>query len=212
MKGLLIKDLRLILKRKQSLVLFLCCCALIAFSNANGGFVIGYTAFLLGITGLSTLGCDERDNCFPFLFSLPIDAKTYVNEKFLLCILADIAGLALGCVLFFLACAANGKMAVFLDEIFLALFYLPGSILLLLSVLTIQMKFGIERSRIITLVIYGALFAISALLVKIVGPAGSSRVFRNIPAWLKNPYCLAAIFAVFSAHGPMALIKKSHSG
>jgi len=198
MKGLLIKDLRLVLTRKHSLLLFLAVCAIIAFSAENG-FVIGYTAFLLGIMGVSTQAYDERDNGFPFLFSLPVDRKTYVNEKFLFCILSDVAGLTLGCVFFLLACASKGRMDVFQEDIVYALFYLPGSLLLLLSVLTIQMIFGIEKSRIITLVIYGALFALSALLAKIAGRIGKSSVFQNIPAWMKNPYCVAAAFAVFAA-------------
>ena len=201
MKGLLIKDLRLVLKRKNSLLVFLPVCAMIAFSTGNGGFAIGYTAFLLGVMGLSTLAFDERGNGFPFLFSLPVDTKTYVNEKFLFCILADLAGLALGCALFLLVCAAKGRMDAFREDIVYALFYLPGTVLLILSVLTVQMIFGIEKSRIVTLVVYGALFAISALLVKTVGPIGSSRAFRSIPACLKNPYCVAAIFAVFAAGG-----------
>lgn len=199
MKGLLIKDLRLVLKRKQSLFIFLGVCAMIAFSTGNGGFVIGYTALLLGIMGLSTLAYDERDNGFPFLFSLPVDTKTYVNEKFLFCILSDVVGLALGTALFLLACATNGRMDAFREDVVYALFYLPGTVLLLLSVLTVQMIFGIEKSRVITLVIYGALFALSALLARIIGPIEKSRVFQNMPVWLKNPYCVAAIFAVLVA-------------
>ena len=86
MKGLFIKDMRLILTMRQQLIIFLAVCAMIAFT-AEGSFVVGYTSGLLGILGLSTLGFDEHENGFPFLFSLPVDTKTYVNEKYLLCIL-----------------------------------------------------------------------------------------------------------------------------
>ena len=57
MKGLLIKDIRLLLSMKQHLLIFLAVCALIAFTT-DGSFIIGYTAGLTGIMGLSTLGFD----------------------------------------------------------------------------------------------------------------------------------------------------------
>ena len=78
MKGLLVKDLRIIFRRKQQLLILLAICVLIAFST-EGSFVIGYTAILIGMLGLTPLVADERNNGFPFLFSLPVDAKTYVN-------------------------------------------------------------------------------------------------------------------------------------
>ena len=86
MKGLLIKDLRIVLKRKQQLFIFLAVCAMLAFSS-DGSFVVAYAAGLTGIMGLSTYAYDEHDNGFPFLFSLPVDVGTYVREKLLFCFL-----------------------------------------------------------------------------------------------------------------------------
>ena len=71
MKGLLIKDLRLVFNRKQQLLILLALFAMIAFT-ADGSFIIGYAAGLTGIMGLSSLAFDEQDNGFPFLFSLII--------------------------------------------------------------------------------------------------------------------------------------------
>ena len=51
MKGLFVKDLRLILTMRQQLIIFLAVCGLIAFT-AEGSFVVGYTSGLLGILGL----------------------------------------------------------------------------------------------------------------------------------------------------------------
>ena len=70
----------------------------------------GEGAGLLGILGLSTLAYDERDNGFPFLFSLPVDIKTYVGEKYLFCVMTSLVGVAVGTALFFAACATTQSM------------------------------------------------------------------------------------------------------
>ena len=195
MKGLLVKDFRLLLSMRQSLLLTMAVCALIAFT-AGGSFVIGYTAGLLGITGLSTLAFDEHDNGFPFLFSLPVDAKTYVNEKYLFCIMLNLAGLAYGTVLFLLACLAKGNMEAFRDGVVYLALYLPATLLLILSVLPGQMVFGREKSRIVTMIVYGILFVLSAVIVKIVGPVDQLKAPQNLPEWLTNPFVIAAVACV----------------
>ena len=194
MKGLLIKDLRLVLKRRQQLFILLAVCAMIAFSS-DGSFIVAYAAGLTGILGLSTLAFDEHNNGFPFLFSLPVDAKMYVTEKYLFCILADLAGMALGTGLFFAACSINGKMDVFWEDLLYLTLYFPATLLLIFSVLLIQMKFGIERSRLITFLLYGVLFVLAAVFVKIVGPL--DRKQPDLPEWTNNPcFIVAAAFAV----------------
>ena len=195
MKGLLIKDLRLVLKRKQQLLILLAVCTMIAFTT-DGSFVIAYTAGLLGILGLSTLAYDERDNGFPFLFSLPVDIRTYVSEKYLFCVMTSLVGVAVGTGLFFAACASKGGMDVFREDIVYALLYLPATLLLILSVLPVQMIFGIERSRLITFVFYGILFVLSAVLVKVVGPIDSADGSRNLPEWMNNMYFVAGTVSV----------------
>ena len=195
MKGLLIKDIRLLLSMKQHLFIFLAVCALIAFTT-DGSFIIGYTAGLLGIMGLSTLGFDEHDNGFPFLFSLPVDVKTYVNEKYLFCILLDLFGAAVGTVLFVLACLTKGKTDAISDGIVYLALYLPMTLLLILSILPGQMVFGREKSRIITMIVYGILFVLSAVLVKIVGPVDQLKAPQNLPEWLSNPFVIAAVACV----------------
>ena len=199
MKGLLIKDFRIVFSRKPQLLILLAVCAMIAFTS-DGSFIIGYTAGLTGILGLSTLGFDELDNGFSFLFSLPVNAKTYVNEKYLFCILLDIVGAAVGTALFSLACLTKGNMDILPDGIIYLAFYLPATLLLILSILPIQMIFGRERSRIITVIVYGILFVLSALIVKIVGPVDQIKAPQNLPEWLSNPFFLAACaFALLSA-------------
>lgn len=198
MKGLLIKDLRIVLKRKQSLLVLLGFCALIAFT-ADGSFVVAYSAGLTGIMGLSTFAYDSHDNGFPFLFSLPVDPKTYVRAKYLFCILCDLAGLAAGTVLFLIACAARGQMDAFREDLVYLLLYFPATLLLIFSTLLNQMIFGIEKSRIVTLVLYGLLFVGSAVIVKVVGPVGQDGAARQMPEWMNNVFLIGSAFSVLVA-------------
>lgn len=198
MKGLLIKDFRMVLKRKQSLLVLLGFCVMIAFT-AEGSFIVAYAAGLTGIMGLSTYAYDEHDNGFPFLFSLPVDVRTYVKEKLLFCILTDLAGLAVGTGLFLIACAARGNMDAFREDVVYLLLYLPATLLLIFSTLLNQMIFGIERSRIVTLVLYGLLFVGSAVIVKIVGPVGRDQTATQMPEWTTNVFFLASIALAFMA-------------
>ena len=198
MKGLLIKDLKLVLNRKQSLLVLLGVCAMIAFT-AEGSFIVAYAAGLTGIMGLSTYAYDEHDNSFPFLFSLPVDVKTYVREKILFCFLSDLAGLAIGTGLFLIACAARGNMDAFREDLAYLLLYLPATLLLIFSTLLNQMIFGIERSRIVTLVLYGLLFVGSAVVVKVAGPAGGGQAAPQMPEWTTHVFFLASIAVAFVA-------------
>ena len=195
MKGLLVKDLRLVLKRKQQLLILLAVCAMIAFT-ADGSFVVAYAAGLMGILGLSTYAYDEHDNGFPFLFSMPVDPGTYVKEKYLFCILADLVGMAIGTALFFAACATGGKLDAFREDLMFLPVYFPATLVLMLSILLVQMKYGIERSRLITLLLYGCLFVLSAVFVKFVGPVNGAQAAAHLPEWMKSDlFIIAGIYA-----------------
>lgn len=190
MKGLLVKDLRITFRRKQQLLILLAICIMIAFST-EGSFVISYSAILIGMLGLTPLVADERNNGFPFLFSLPVDAKTYVNERYLFCILADLIGVEFGIGLFAAACGIKGSTEALADGLVYAVLYLPATMLLLLTILSIQMIFGIERSRIITLVLYGIIFVVCAVGAKLIGPIDADRAAQDLPAWLTSPFAIA---------------------
>ena len=81
MRGLLVKDLRQILQQKKFLVIML----LLAFflnMNTDGSFVFGYLTFVGAFLVLNTLSYDEYDNTLPFIFTLPVERKTYAIEKY----------------------------------------------------------------------------------------------------------------------------------
>ena len=84
MRGLLQKDLCLLVQRSRILLVMIGVGILMGFS-ADGSFVIGYLTMLCAILAISTISYDEFDNGNAFLFTLPISRKSYVVEKYVFC-------------------------------------------------------------------------------------------------------------------------------
>lgn len=82
MAGLLEKDIRLIMQRKQMLLLFVVIAVVLGFSQ-DGTFILGYLSFCAAIVMVNTISYDELDHGYEFLMTLPITAKIYVKEKYL---------------------------------------------------------------------------------------------------------------------------------
>ena len=99
MAGLFEKDIRLLLRRKQTLVLFSSCCRNRIYT---GGNIYTRIFTILGMMlTISTISYDEIDNGYTFLMTLPIDTKTYVKEKYLLCLSGTFISWIFAVVLYF---------------------------------------------------------------------------------------------------------------
>ena len=82
MKGLLIKDLKLMKNQKNFFLVILVVIAFLAAGSDDLSFPMGFTAFIGTLFTLSSISYDEFDNGNAFLFSLPITRKQYVLEKY----------------------------------------------------------------------------------------------------------------------------------
>ena len=96
MACLLEKDIRLLWGTKQTLVILFAIAVAVAFSG-NGNFIIGYLPFVVEMIAISTIAYDEMDHGYQFLLTLPINKKTYVREKYLLCAGGVVAAWVTGC-------------------------------------------------------------------------------------------------------------------
>ncbi|NLZ47766.1 MAG: ABC-2 transporter permease, partial [Clostridiales bacterium] len=179
MAGLLEKDLRLLLSRKQSIVMFLLLAVVLGFTQA-GTFILGYLPFLGVILTISTISYDEVDNGYTFLMTLPIDRKTYVKEKFLFCISGAVSSWILAVVLYFLSGSLHGDKLVMINEIPMVLTFLAIVILLMAIMIPFQIKFGAEKSRIVMLIIFGIITVVSFVFVKIIGQETMNEIIEKM--------------------------------
>ncbi len=168
MKGLLIKDFKLIKGQGSYFLVIAAFAAGVTILSDNPSFIIGYLTFVGSLFTLTTLSYDEMDNGSAFLFSLPITRKGYVTEKYGL-------GLILGggsCLLATLIASAAElwKNSIPVKEtITSALWMIPIVLFILSFTLPVQLKFSTEKSSIVMVVVIGLVFAVGFLISKIAG-------------------------------------------
>lgn len=196
MKALFIQDIRYMLTQKSFLVTILIVgIALALGQNDNYIFVIGYLGFMGMITGLMSLTMDDQSHGLTFLFSLPIDRRTYVREKYLFVVFMGIVfslfATAL-CLLF--RVFADYKAPT--DEILsTAVGTLVVMLLFICFMLPLQLKFGAERARLASFIAIGFFFAavlIAGLVVNFADALPFIQAFLSM-----SPVALAGIGAAF---------------
>lgn len=167
MKGLLIKDLKLMKMQKNFFLTILIIAIGFAFGTENFSFPLGFLPFVVSLFSLSTISYDEFDNGNAFLFTLPITRKGYVKEKYLLSLLLSISAILVGNLITF-GISLLKKEAFTIEFLWISLATLSVVTLLQSVMLPFQLKYGAERARIAMIVTVGILFLTGALLVKIV--------------------------------------------
>lgn len=106
MKGLLIKDYKLIMHNKK-MFLILMVVWFLALQNYDGySFLIGYSIMTFVLLVLNTLSLDEYYKSMPYLITLPVKRTTYVSEKYVLMLGFSLFGAGLS-----IAPAAQSTMA-----------------------------------------------------------------------------------------------------
>ena len=96
MKGLLVKDFKLMMLQKNFLLLILAIVIGMMILSDDMVFPIGFLSFIASLFTVSTISYDDFDNGNAFLFTLPITRNNYVIEKYFL-------GLLFGCIAWILA-------------------------------------------------------------------------------------------------------------
>lgn len=172
MRGLLVKDLRLLTLRKSVILLYLLLAVGFSFYMDNT-FAVSYMTMLGGFLAIGTLSYDSFDNGYPFLMTLPITTKTYAVEKHVFCIMVLGFCWILGIALQVLASLAQQEMPQFLEALPIYAVYLLMFLIMISVVLPIELKFGVEKSRIALMVLAGILLLAATLGSKILDPLKS---------------------------------------
>lgn len=172
MKGLLVKDLKLMMLQKNFLLLILAIVIGMMIFTDDVVFPLGFLSFVVSLFTVSTISYDDFDNGNAFLFTLPITRNNYVIEKYSL-------GLLFGCIAWILA-TVLGIIATVLkdtlpvgDLVQSSLIILPIMIVVQAIMLPFQLKFGGDKGRIAMIGAFGALAVISIVIVK-----GAEAIFK----------------------------------
>lgn len=164
MKGLLIKDFRLMKVQKNFFILIIAVGIGLALFSESPSTAIVFPTLIIALFSFSSIGYDEFDNGNAFLFSLPITRKDYVMEKYCFGLILGLCNWALFSILIFFSEGVK-KENGYMELIMTSLWVLPFLFIMLSIMLPAILKFGSEKGRIVVIVVF-ALAAFLGIAIK----------------------------------------------
>ena len=167
MKGLLIKDYKLMLGQKSFLGMAALMSVLYLAIYKDPTFAVVFITVMCTMFTVSTLSYDEYENGMAYLFTLPISRNTYVLEKY---VFALVNSTATGVTMYAMAYGVVKirGLAISQSDMYSGL---AGacfvSIIMISYMIPLYIKFGIEKSRIVSVSGMAAIFLILYLGIKI---------------------------------------------
>lgn len=163
MKGLLIKDLKIILNQKKLFLVAVLFGAFFAYTNKDVTFAATYIVILMSMLALTTISYDDINGGMLFILSLPTTRKLYVIEKYVFTAL----NLLCSCVASIVICMLLAQLFGIDVNTSTVIASTAGSTVgvgLMLSVnIPLELKYGVEKSR-------TAIFlSVAAIAVVVVG-------------------------------------------
>lgn len=167
MKGLLIKDFKLMLMQKNFFIIIIVVACLISISSQDPTFMIGFITLILSLFTVSTISYDEFDNGYPFLLTLPFSRKTYVLEKYVYGLILGTGAWIVSVIICSLMLIVQGK-PVTSDMLIGAFVILPMFLVIESLMIPVHLRFGGEKGRYALIACAGVLVVIGFVVMKIV--------------------------------------------
>lgn len=199
MKGLIIKDIKLISQNIKYIILIMVIAAVVFLNQPTSNFIFIYVTIVFSLLSLNTLAYDESDKSIVFLMTLPVSRASYVKGKYVLSftfsLLGAMAAFAMGFVVYpnqALDILREG-LAVYTTMLIFNMIMIP-----------MRLKFGSEKSGTMMFIFAFLIFAVFGVAGKIL-----SRTGINMPVQLNklndmierimtmNKILLAAILCLF---------------
>lgn len=178
MKGLLIKDLCLLGTQKRFFIMVLAMGVLLTVAGQDIAFVTGYMIMVFGLFAGSTISYDEMNHGMGFLLTLPVNRKQYVRSKYLFMILLVAVSLVVSFLLGFVGSVA-GNVAVEFMEMMEKGIVIAAVMMTLVSIfLMLILKYGAEKARVVTAILFGIGIFVG-WLSKIIGEKADGKLLIN---------------------------------
>lgn len=196
MKGLLIKDMRILLHQK---ITFLIIVLLGIFMGTNGGnisFSMGYMMFVSATLTITTISYDYFEKGMSFLLTLPVTKKMYVVEKYVMTLLIGLIVAVIGCLLNFIG-GFLGALAPWNEFAITVVLTLAAAMLMIALYIPVYIKCGPEKSRVAILIVIGAIAAVGYVTYLVLKAEAVQEVLLPVISVLEN--MAAAQFVVIGA-------------
>lgn len=169
MRGLFIKDLMLLKGQKQFLITISILVIVFLVAYDSPIFVMSYFTVVLSFFGMSTAAFDDMDNGMAFLMTLPVTRNKYLKEKYCFSAAVSIAAWGIALILM-VATSLIRRIPLVPEEVYLLSLAAISVGLVLLSIgLPVQLKFGSEKSRVASALLFGMIFLFCFFAAKLMG-------------------------------------------
>lgn len=155
MKGLLIKDWKLMKNNALFLMMIIVISIACSAGLKNPFFAMGYATALISIFSVNTIAYDEYDNGMAYLFTLPIGKKMYVKEKYAFTILLSVAGIAISTIIAVAVSICTKEQYGVNDWIGILSLSMFFVIVIQGVILPVRMKFDAEKHKMVILIAFG---------------------------------------------------------
>ena len=166
MKGLLIKDFKLLKAKKGFFILTFILALGFAIVGNNFAYSLNFIMTTIPVFTINTISYDEFDNSNAFMFSLPFSRKMFVFEKYILALILTIASMLLGFASCFILCFLDST-PFFKNMIILAF----RNLLIVIFMLSIGMPFQFisnkKNSQIVLVIFIIFLLTMGVIMVRI---------------------------------------------
>lgn len=196
MKGLLIKDIRLLKGQSTILLALLVLVAVFmgVVSDVSSFFVVAYITIFLSIFVASTISYDEYDNGYLFLMTLPVTRKKYVNEKYIFGILISIFAWCVGMTAGTALMIAQGAKTGAGEWIGANLIYICIAWVFMSIMMPLRFKFDSEKARYANIFMFALIAAVAY---------GVSRISQYVPENILGK--VSGFFSSLGDNGILAL-------
>lgn len=185
MRGLFEKDLRMLFQNKKFLSTYFLV-MLVTFMVNDASFLVFFCSFFGLMIASSSIGYDEYDNGYPFLFTLPITRKEYVREKYVLTFVLVLLFWGFGMLLSMIKMFID-PLTFSYQQLFVAGIYLAYAIFLMFLILPVYLKYGGEKGRIVIILVVLLCLCPAVVFLNFMPADEVNRVIlwsQQLPVWI----------------------------
>lgn len=167
MKGLIIKDIRIIFSNKNVFLFIPILVSMAAFSKTRlAVYLFAYVAVMVISLLTTTISFDDMENGTSFLMTMPVSRKEYVKSKYLLSVVSLILGVVLSIAVVTAVTFLKGD-TLDINGLMLIVCLLWLVMIVLMSVLIpVQLKFGsINGKAVLMCIIIGSMLLLAAMIL-----------------------------------------------
>lgn len=159
MKGLFIKDLKLLKKRGIFILVLIAGYMVFYLGTVSMELAVGFATLMISVFSLTTFTYDEYENGMPFLFTLPIRRIDYVREKYILgFLMATVTWIIAGTECFlFDSFIWTDHARDFWDKLAVCAVYLVAVYFIIALYIALKLRF-VERSLIVITIVSTIIF------------------------------------------------------